>query len=166
MARLPKCPVCEYQVDKETQKHVKHSGKTYHENCFQKFEMQKQHRIDLHAYICELYRIPTVNGYMLKQIKEFQETYKFTLKGIELALRFFHDINGNQISDGNDYKTRGIGIVPFVYEDAKTHYILMDNIRKKASESGFESKEEVIYMKQPTKKTRKDYIDIEGLLNE
>lgn len=165
MARLPKCPVCEYQVDKDTQAHVKHSAKTYHEHCFHKFEMQKQHRIDLHAYICELYRIPVVNGFMLKQIKEFQEIYKFTLKGIELGLRYFHDIQGNSVSENNnDYKTRGIGIVPFIYEDAKSHYIAMANITKKASESQFEANEEVVYMKQLTKKIRKNYIDIEGII--
>lgn len=104
---------------------------------------------------------------MLKQIKEFQEQYKFTLKGIELALRYFHDIQGNPIiedDDDNNYKTRGIGIIPFIYDEAKRYYISMANIKQKASESTFEYKEEVIYMKTPTKKTRKNYIDIEGII--
>lgn len=159
MARLPKCPECEYQVDKDTQRWVKHSAKTYHEHCFQQFEARKIHRNELLAYICELYRMPVPNGFMLKQIKEFQETYGYTLKGMELALRFFTEIQGQSI-DGQ----QGIGIIPYIYEEAKSHYIKMANITQKASESGFECKEEVVYMKQPTKKIRKNYIDIEGII--
>lgn len=164
MARLPKCPECEYQVDKDTQKHVKHSGKTYHEHCFQQFEVRKTHRDDLHNYICELYGCSVPNILILKQIKEYQEINKFTLKGIELALRYFHDIQGNSVLDNKDDKIQGIGIVAWIYQEAKSHYIKMADITKKATESGFESKEEVVYMKQPTKKIRKNYIDIEGII--
>ena len=170
MARLPKCPECEYQVDKDTQRWVKHSSKTYHEHCFQQFEKRKTDRDDLHTYICELYRIPVVNGYMLKQIKEFTETYKFTLKGMQMALYYFHQILGNPVEVENPnpkYKNvKGVGIIPHIYEDAKRHYITMANITQKASETKFEGKEEVIYLKPTTKKIRKNYIDIEGILND
>lgn len=166
MARLPKCPECEYQVDKETQRWVKHSAKTYHEVCFQKFEMRKQHRNDLHNYICELYGVSVPNPLILRQIKEYQEVNKFTLKGIELALRYFHDIQGNSILDNKDDKIQGIGIVTWIYEEAKSHYIKMANITKKASESNFESKEEIVYIKQSPRKRKKDYVDIEGILND
>lgn len=164
MARLPKCPVCEYQVDKDTQAHVKHSSKTYHEHCFQQFELRKQHRSDLHNYICELYGVSVPNPLILKQIKEFQEVNKFTLKGIELALRYFHDIQGNSVMSNKDDRIQGIGIVTWIYEEAKSHYIKMANITKKASESNFEANEDVIYIKPQPKKTRKDYIDIEGII--
>lgn len=166
MARLPKCPECDYQVDKETQRWVKHSAKTYHESCFQQFEMRKQHRNDLHNYICELYEIPVVNGLMLKQIKEYQEQYNYTLKGMELALNYYFYILGKPRptdSEEDDYKRRGVGIIPNIYEEAKRYYIKMANITKKASESEFESKEEIVYIKQSPRNRKKDYVDIEGI---
>ena len=157
MARLPKCPECEYQVDKDTQRWFKHSGKTYHEECYQKFEVRKTHRNELLAYICELYKIPVPNGFMLKQIKEFQEDYGYTLKGMELALKFFHSIKKNSV-DG-----RGIGIIPYIYDDAREYYTQLAIIKQKALEAGFNDKIETIYVKRPTMKTRKNYIDIEGI---
>ena len=166
MARLPKCPECEYQVDKDRQAHAKHSGKTYHEHCFQKFEKRKQDREELYAYICELYGVSVPNPLILRQIKEFQEVNKFTLKGIELALRYFHDIQGNSVLQNDRNKIQGIGIVTWIYEEAKSHYIKMANITKKASESTFESNEEIVYIKQKPRNRKKDYVDIEGILND
>lgn len=51
---------------------------------------------------------------MLKQIKEYQEEYGYKLKGIELALRYFYETLDNKPREGD-----GIGIVPFVYDEAK-----------------------------------------------
>lgn len=60
---------------------------------------------------------------MLKQIKEFQDDYGYTLKGMELTLRYFHEIQGNGVD------ARGIGIIPYVYEDAKRHYNYIQKVK-------------------------------------
>ena len=156
IARLPKCPECERQVDKDTQRWVKHSSKTYHEVCFQQFQTRKQDREELLAYICELYQIPVPNGFMLKQIKDFQETYGYKIKGIQMALHYFHEIKGHPI-DG-----QGIGIIPYIYDEAKRYYIELSNIKKKAAESPLITSTETVYLK-PTPKKKKNYIDIEGI---
>lgn len=161
MARLPKCPECDYQVDKETQRWVKHSAKTYHESCFQQFEMRKQHRSDLHNYICELYGTSVPNPLILKQIKEFQEVNNFKLKGIELALKYFHDIQGNPVHK-NDDRIPGIGIVLWKYDEARNYYTQLNNIKKKAAESPLTTTTDTVYLKPIPKKT-KNYIDIEGI---
>lgn len=62
---------------------------------------------------------------ILKQIKDFQEQYKFKIKGMLLALKYFHETLGNQVRDGD-----GIGIIPFVYEDAKRNYIMKLKVKE------------------------------------
>jgi hypothetical protein len=157
MARLPKCPECDIAIDKTIEEHKIHSKKTYHINCFTRFEARKQHRADLIDYICKLYTIDAPNIIMLKQIKDYEETYKFTTKGMEMSLRFFHEIKGNSVD------AKGIGIIPYVYDDAKKHYTEMTKIAQHASTVNFSNKEEIIYVTPPTQKIRKNFIDIEGI---
>ena len=87
--------------------------------------MQKQYREELMNYIAEIYNIdPYTNGIILKQIKEYQEEYKFN----------------------NPVKyTSKIGIVPFVYEEAKRHYITVMQAAEIAEkyDGEFTSKREV-----------------------
>lgn len=156
MARLPKCPECEYQVDKDTQRWVKHSAKTYHEHCFQQFEVRKTHRNELLAYICELYRMPVPNGFMLKQIKEFQETYGYTLKGMQMALFYFHEVLGNSV-DG-----QGIGIVPYIYDDTKEYYTKLSEVNQHNLVTEFDNTIETIYT-TPPRERKMNLIDLEEI---
>jgi|GEM_PF-1556479 len=168
MARLPKCPECEKEVEKVEGEFVKHSGKTYHIKCFEKFEIRKQHRSELIEYICDLYKVPMVNGNILKQIKEFETQYNYTLKGIQMSLYYFHEIQGNPVlqdEDNKKYKTRGIGIVSHIYEEAKRYFTKMQQIENSAKNIVINTEAEVIYI-QPTKRKQKNFIDIEGIANE
>lgn len=155
--------MCEYLVNKDTQEFVKHSTKTYHKHCFEQFELGKQHRKELHEYICELYSMPIVNGFILKQIKEFEEVYGYKLGGMKLALQYFHEIEGNPVESANvKYKTQGIGIIPYIYDEARDHFMKMNQIQQSAKEKKITTEAEVIYVRQPKKK-RTNYIDIEGI---
>lgn len=116
MAKV-KCPYCEQKLDKDEA--ITHKKRYYHEECLITWEKEKQHRKDLIEYICELYNIEVPTGIILKQIKDFQENYKYKLTGIELALKYFHETLRKPVRDGD-----GIGIVPFIYEDAKKHYLM------------------------------------------
>lgn len=155
--------MCNYLVDKEAQEFVKHTTKHYHKHCFEQFELGKQHRKELHEYICELYNMPQVNGFILKQIKEFEEVYGYKLGGMKLALHYFHVIEGNSVEVASGkYKTQGIGIIPYVYDQAKDHFIKMQQIQQKASEIDIKTEAEIIYVRPPKKK-RTNFIDIEGI---
>lgn len=160
MARLPKCPICEKPVNKEVEEAIKHSSKTYHDICFKQFQTRKEHRESLINLICELHHLDVPSIMILKQIKDFEETYKFSYKGMEMTLRYFHHIKNNPVD------AKGIGIIPWKYDDARKFYEEMDRIRKHAAKVNFNNKEEVVYVKPSTKKKRKDYIDIEGILND
>lgn len=155
---MAKCPECERNVDRNIEPFVTHSKRHYHEACYQQFQLRGQHRDELIRYICELYRIQTPNGFMLKQIKEFQDDYGYTLKGMELALRYFHDIEGNSVD------AKGIGIVPYIYEDARDYYRRMSDV-KKASRNVVEMQEEKVEVVKFSNRNRRKskIIDIGGL---
>ncbi|WP_437434996.1 hypothetical protein [Brevibacillus brevis] len=76
-------------------------------------------RKELIQYICELYNMDSPTGMILKQIKDYQEQFNFKLRGILLSLKYFHETLGNVPREGD-----GIGIVPFMYEEAKKHYLM------------------------------------------
>lgn len=74
---------------------------------------------DLIAYICELYGIDAPTGWILKQIKDFKDQFHYTYKGMKTTLNFFYEIQeGHDAAD-----SMGIGIIPFVYDEAKKFYI-------------------------------------------
>jgi hypothetical protein len=100
------------------------------------------------------------SGMILKQIKDFQEQYGYKLRGILLALKYFHETLGNPARDGD-----GIGIVVYVYEEAKKHYITkmkveesLDNLETQRHAK----KIEVVSPKFSYRKTLKE-IDISSL---
>lgn len=154
--KKPKCPECEYQIDKDIEEHIVHSKKTYHVQCFKQFERRKEDRSDLHNYICELYRIDFPTVYMLKQIKDFQTEYNYTLKGIHLALVYFHEVKEHPI-DG-----KGIGIVPYIYTEARNYYIKLSEVNQHNMNIEFDNTVEIIYT-TPPKQRKLKLIDLEEI---
>jgi hypothetical protein len=152
---MVKCPYCETQLQKEEAHEYK--KKYYHVKCFNEWQQEKEHRQQLIDYICKTFRIDAPTGMILKQIKDFQIDYKYKLKGMELALQYFHETLGNPVQQGS-----GIGIIPFVYEDAKNHYIKQQKIAE--SLQNLESNEEVTIYIDPNKNKRKSKkIDISAI---
>jgi hypothetical protein len=158
MARQVKCPYCENHLDKDDA--YEYKKKYYHVECFNKWQKDKEHRQELIDYICKLYRVATPSGMMLKQIKDFQTDYKYTLKGIELSLRYFHETLGNSVQDG-----AGIGIVPYVYEDAKRHYIMKMKVEESLNQVENNVEKKVITVQSPqfTYHKKISQIDISSL---
>lgn len=117
MARKVKCPECGTFNDKENT--VCHNSRYYCKVCYENKIRESQDYKELIAYICELHQIDAPTGLMLKQIKDFKEQFNYTYRGIKSTLHYFYEIlQGNDV--GNSI---GIGIVPFVYEEAKKFYI-------------------------------------------
>lgn len=166
--RKVKCPECETDLFRDVEPFITHSKRHYHEECFNKLQIRKQHRAELLDYICELYKIPIVNGLMLKQIKEFEDEYKYTLKGIQMSLHYFHVIDGNPVDiENSKYKTaKGIGIVPYIYEEARNYYVKMQSIAVSARSTAIQTEAETIIVRRTKKKKPKNYIEIKGIANE
>ena len=159
MGRLVKCQYCEDKVDKDVAYIYK--KRNYHEECFRKWEQEHQDYESLKKYICEIYRLDYVTGLMLKQIKNFKEENQYKYKGMELALRYFYETLGNKAREGD-----GIGIIPYVYEDAKKDYLMKINIQEKVDEMNVElsPKKTITIKSQPLNfKSKVSKFDISSL---
>lgn len=122
---------------------------------------------DLIAYICELYQIDAPTGWMLKQIKDFKEQFNYTYRGMKTTLHYFYEIQeGNDVAD-----SMGIGIVPFVYDEAKKFYIDKKAIKDSVSDCDLDkmqNNKRIIKMRKPNRPDENKYkdmalIDIEKL---
>ena len=59
-----------------------------------------------------------INPRVRKQINEFINKYNYSYSGIYRSLEYFYEIKGNSKEKANG----GIGIVPYVYQDAYNYY--------------------------------------------
>lgn len=93
-----------------------------------------------------------------KQIKDMKDDgYKY--KGMELALKYFFDTLGNRVQEGT-----GVGIIPYVYEDAKNHYIKQKRIASSLQEiSSDKNKEITVYINTNKSKRQTKQIDISSI---
>lgn len=117
------------QKDETKENTVYHNSKYYCKICYENKQKEAQDYKALIAYICELYQIDVPTGWMLKQIKDYKDQFHYTYRGIKTTLHYFYEIQeGNSVED-----SLGIGIVPFVYDEAKKFYIdkkaIKDNLK-------------------------------------
>lgn len=165
MARKVKCPECGTFNEKENA--IYHNSKYYCKVCYENKTQESQEYKDLIAYICELYQIEAPTGWMLKQIKDFKEQFKYTYKGMKTTLHYFYEIQeGNSVED-----SMGIGIVPFVYDEAKKFYIDKKAVKDSVSECNLnemQNKKRIVKINKLDKPNENKYkdmalIDIEKL---
>lgn len=74
-------------------------------------------KAELEKLICELLDIPEVNRMIKVQISRFVTERGYDYKDIGRALYYFVEVQGNTPD-----KSRGIGIVPFVKDDAVKYF--------------------------------------------
>lgn len=134
---LVKCPECEIRFDRDKEESQKIGNRWYHTECviaLRERNVEAKNKEPRHVdmtskgdkkdykelidYICKIYEMSRPSGQMLKQIKSFKDEYEYTYKGMEVALRFFYDIENNAVKDDT-----GVGIIPYIYERAKNYYM-------------------------------------------
>ncbi|APH20825.1 TPA: hypothetical protein ACXDAZ_002585 [Clostridium botulinum] len=150
MARKVKCPICNKLNEKEDAVEIK--KRYYCKECAKRKEDKTKRNKDnwdeLFQYICNLYNIKTLNGFMFKQLKEFREEYGYTNAGILLTLKYYYETLENEVKEGT-----GLGIVPYYYEKAKEQFLNVSKIRKKLKDFKDIEKETTIKI-SPCKKNK------------
>ena len=155
MGRLVKCPYCEEKLDKDESHEYK--KRYYHQKCFDTWQREGDEYKSLMAYISELYRVEFPSMVIKKQIKDMKEEgYKY--KGMELALRYFFDTLENKVQENT-----GVGIIPYVYEEAKNHYIKQIKIAKSINNLETDQQEYVVYIQPEKVKKKGKTIDISAI---
>ena len=123
------CNICKKQINKKTDQYKQLSnGKYAHLACFEleeKREKTDAEKLDL--YIMELFNWDYVHPRVKRQISDFIEEYNFTYSGIQKSLEYFYKVKGNSLDKANG----GIGIVPYIYQDAYNYYYALWEAKQK-----------------------------------
>lgn len=147
------CVYCGERFNRDKEPTTQVSARRYaHKECAEKHKANKsQEEKDLEAlekYIMHLFDEPYVNARVRKQLKEYKEQYNFTYSGILKTLIYWYEIKGNSTEKANG----GIGIIPYVYNDALKYYYTL-YLAKLANESKdieiYKPKEKVIEILPP-----------------
>ena len=126
---MVKCPYCNETFDRNDPaiKFVKLGRRYAHQSCHIKHEasmtQEEKDLRDLYEYIKLLFGVDYNFKKVERQIKEYKQ-YKdgndlpYTYSGMLASLRWFYEIKGNN----KDAANGGIGIIPYIYNDAKKYY--------------------------------------------
>lgn len=132
MAHIVTCIHCKKKFDRDKFPYVQVSPRRYaHKECSmtedEKLAQQEKDKIELENYIMKLYNITYVDARIKKQIKQYVEEYNYTYSGIHKALIYHFEIKGGSVEKANG----GIGIVPYVYQQAYRYYYALWEAQQK-----------------------------------
>ena len=121
--KLVKCKYCQQVFDRNAEPAVDVGGRRYaHKACYEQYQaqipLQEKEYQALELYIKKLFNLDTLSAKIRKQIKDYREDYNYTYSGMLKTLYWWYEIKGNTTELANE----GIGIVPFVYDDACKYY--------------------------------------------
>lgn len=122
MAKKVKCPHCLLTFDRETVPCVHIKNRYLHLSCHEAINsnitQEQQDEKDLDNYIMTLFKTTYVDARVKKQIKSMMLKYGYGYSGILKTLVYWYEVKKNSIEKANG----GIGIVPYVFEDAKKYF--------------------------------------------
>ena len=125
MAKYCICKVCGVKFDREKIQAVFAGARRYaHQTCMPNGELVPMPQVDkdlvaLTEYAKNLLGNDYNAARVKKQIKDFKEEYGYSYSGMLKSLVYFYEVKGNSKEKANG----GIGIVPFVYNDAYNYYL-------------------------------------------
>lgn len=154
---MPKCPHCNNEVKEEDAIYNTKTKRYYHEFCYNELLERKQ----LCDYVCELF------SYKKPSVRIYQQMTSYHDKGVSysdmlLALKYFYEIKKGDINKSQG----GIGIIPYVLEEAK-EFATLEKLEQDKLIAKFEQNEQIKEIKiikviEPHNKNKKQ-IDINSL---
>lgn len=157
MAHMVKCTVCGESFDRDKVQAVKSGARRYaHYTCLPEGELVPlpnmvvdQDLVDLENYIKNLLGDDYNPARVKKQIKDYKTEYNYSYSGMLKALVWFYEVKGNSIEKANG----GIGILPFVYQDAYNYYYslyLAQLVNEEKDVNQYKTKVREIVIKSPS----------------
>lgn len=154
-----KCIYCGVTFDRDKLPFIQISQRRYaHQECSlteeQKKNKEEQDKEDLENYIMQLFKMEYVDARIRKQIKQYREEYNYTYSGIRKALVYFYEVKDNSIEKANG----GIGIVPYVYQNAYNYYLALWQAKQKNQDkvlTNYIPKVKEVVIPRPQRKVKK-----------
>ena len=160
---MPSCRECHVEIDKEKDDWIMPSKNYYyHRTCYETWKARMPETDDdwvprIYDFLARDLKV-SYNYFMCEQQrKKFGKDYKINNKGIYFTLKYFYEIKGNAWEKGHG----GLGIVPYVFEDAKAYWVAQERQRHgfmKELEEQIKQRE-VIKVKRTPKKREKYNLD-------
>ena len=125
---MPECRLCGVQIDKnkeiENVDWIMPSKKWYyHKNCYVTWKENPASDDDwvlmIYDFLARDLKVKYNYHMCQAQIENFWKKKNINPKGIYFCLKYFYEIKGNSWDKGNG----GIGIVPYIYDEAKSYWI-------------------------------------------
>lgn len=144
------CTKCGKRFNRDKVQTIQTGARRYaHLNCPSDEEIVPAEKTDLTKlkdYIYKLYGDKANWALVMKQIKEYQKDYNYTLSGILKSLIWFHEVQGNSPEKSLEKGHGGLGIVPFSYQQAYNYYLSLylasqNNINKDIKKMTSKTKE-------------------------
>ena len=161
------CAYCKKPMSKKDEDCVMVGNNKYvHKSC-QELENQREKtdREKLEEYIKELFQISYIEPRVKAQIKKYVEEYNYTYSGMQKALYYHYEIKGGDKSKANG----GIGIVPYVYQNAYNYFYelwLAQQKNKDVQIELYQPRVKEIVIPRPERKIKKrplfTFLDEEG----
>lgn len=139
MAHYVTCTICKKRFDRDKYPAVLVSTRRYaHASCAgalsKEQAKEEQDRQALEEYIIQLFNLKHMDGRITLQIKKFIQDYNYTYSGILRTLKYFYEVKKNDLSKSNN----GIGIVPWVYQEAYNYYYNQWLLKQKNTDKNIE----------------------------
>lgn len=134
MAHLVKCFFCNQQFDRDKVECIQVNSRRYaHKRCetkqLEKVDQEQEEHMQLIQYLMKKFNVDgRLNPVLNAQLKKFTEEYNYTYIGILKALKYFYEVKDK---GSTAQKFTGIGIVPYVYDDAQKYYYNLFMIKQK-----------------------------------
>ena len=150
------CAYCQKPMSKKDEDCVMiGNGKYVHKACQELEEKrEKTDKEQLEDYIKELFNTTYIDPRVRAQIKKYVEEFNYSYSGIRKALVYHYEIKGGDKSKANG----GIGIVPYVYENAYNYYYSLWLAKQKNKDVEVEQytpKVKEIVIPRPQRKVKK-----------
>jgi hypothetical protein len=135
IAHIVICPYCKLKFDADKEEYIKPNSQRYaHKKCYEEAcANQKKEETDrdkVIEYIRQLFGNQNINPRVWKQLKQYTEEYHYTYKGILNALIYAFEVRKNDVSKARG----GVGIVPYVYQDANQYFTDIEKSNQKNEE--------------------------------
>lgn len=162
MPKPPQCRICHYPIDKTKEEGVvwiqPSKGWYFHKECYDTWKAEPATDDDwvkmIFDFLARDLKVSYNYHLCMQQIENFWKKQRINPKGIYFSLKYFYEVKKHPWEKGHG----GIGIVPYVFDEAKTYWIEQE--RKKCGfmkELESQAKERAIIKITRTERRREKY---------
>lgn len=163
-ADMRKCPYCDKMFDITKEDYCVTKSRRYaHKECYDKYYNEDDDKVeDIYTFLREEVLITCDRAQCERQRKNFITKFGYTNEGILKALKYFYKVK----KQSPEKSGNRIGIVPYVYNEAKAYYDSLEKRQKQLTKTAVDQmkkKPRVIEVKLPEKPVDKGFIDLDTI---